>query len=195
MAKFIKMEPGKFYCYYRPSYINGFATDPTSNPMQNKEALQILDGICRDELTIKEKEMASINPTLLITEQVTNTIFNDVFQSTFDVKFNFNPNMRAFKRARKNANAEKPLLMIYQDKFMMSMTWNVFAEVTQGYEEMFDMYIAEDSSKLQDIIYFKDTHPQIPLIRIIDPAKQVEVEKIKTASNFFKPATDKQENN
>ena len=92
--------------------------------------------------------MASINPTLLITEQVTNTIFNDVFQSTFDVKFNFNPNMRAFKRARKNVNAEKPLLMIYQDKFMMSMTWNVFAEVTQGYEEMFDMYIAEDSSKL-----------------------------------------------
>ena len=33
MAKFVKMEPGKFYCYYRPSYANGFATDPTSNPM------------------------------------------------------------------------------------------------------------------------------------------------------------------
>ena len=28
MAKFIKMEPGKFYCFYKPSFVNGFASDP-----------------------------------------------------------------------------------------------------------------------------------------------------------------------
>ena len=39
MARFIKMEPGKFYCYYKPSYANGFPTDPSGSPMQNKEAL------------------------------------------------------------------------------------------------------------------------------------------------------------
>ena len=122
MAKFIKMEPGKFYCYYKPSFLNGFASDPMANPMQNKEALQILEGICRNELTIKEETLKAMNPKLLVTEQVTNTIFNDVFQSTFDVKFTFNPNMRAFKRARVNPNQEKPLLFIYQDAFMLSMT-------------------------------------------------------------------------
>ena len=73
------MEPGKFYCYYKPSHINGYPSDPSSNPMQNKEALQILEGICRDELTIKDEAMASLNPQLLITENVTNTIFDQVF--------------------------------------------------------------------------------------------------------------------
>ncbi len=33
MAKFIKMEPGKFYCYYRPSFVNGFPHDPAGSPM------------------------------------------------------------------------------------------------------------------------------------------------------------------
>ena len=77
--------------------------------------------------------MSSLNPKLLITEQVTNTIFDRVFQSTFDVKFNFNPNMRAFKRNRLNPNQEKPILIIYQDQFMMTMTNNIFQEVTQDY--------------------------------------------------------------
>ena len=68
MAKFIKMEPGKFYCFYKPSFVNGFASDPTGNPMRNKEALQILDGICRDTLVINEDVIKSLNPKLLITE-------------------------------------------------------------------------------------------------------------------------------
>ena len=72
-----------------------------------------MEGICRDELTINVEAMASLNPKLLITEQVTNTIFDRVFSSTLDVKFSLNPNMRAFKRARKNPEVEKPLLLIY----------------------------------------------------------------------------------
>jgi len=72
MANFIKMEPGKFYCYYRPSFVNGFPSDPTGNPMRNKEALQILDGICRDVLVINEDVIKRLNPKLLITEQITN---------------------------------------------------------------------------------------------------------------------------
>lgn len=68
MAKFIKMEPGKFYCFYKPSYVNGYPSDPSGSPMQNKEALQILEGVCRDELTLNEDAMKSLNPKLLITE-------------------------------------------------------------------------------------------------------------------------------
>ena len=76
IAKFIKMEPGKFYCFYRPSYLNGFPSDPTGNPMQNKEALQVLEGVCRDELLPNAKALSSLNPKLLITEQVTNAIYD-----------------------------------------------------------------------------------------------------------------------
>ena len=50
---------------------------------------------------------------------------------------------------------------------------------------MFDMYIAEETSELHDTIFFKDTHPQLPLIRIIDPAKQVPIEKIKETKSIF----------
>ena len=113
LANFIKMEPGKFYCYYKPSFANGFPSDPSGNPMQNKEALQVLDGVCRDELTVNEDMLAKLNPQLLTTEKLTNTIFGDVFSSTYNVQFNFNPNMRAFKRARKNPQSEKPLMLIY----------------------------------------------------------------------------------
>ena len=144
MARFIKMEPGKFYCYYRPSYTNGFPSDPSGNPMQNKEALQILDGVCRDELTINKEAIARLNPKLLITEQVTNTIFDQVFTSTNNVRFDFNPNMRAFKRSLRSKTAEKPILFIYQDQFMMSLTNSVFQEVLQDYADIFDMYICED---------------------------------------------------
>lgn len=70
--------------------------------------------------------MARLNPRVLITEAITNSVFNEVFQSTYDVKFNFNPNMKTFKRARNNPKGEKPILLIYQDAFMMSMTSNVF---------------------------------------------------------------------
>ena len=47
------------------------------------------------------------------------------------------------------------------------------------------MYIAEETSELHDTIFFKDTHPQLPLIRIIDPAKQVPIEKIKETKSIF----------
>lgn len=96
-------------------------------------------------MTIRDEAMASMNPKVLITEQITNSVFDRVFQSTFDVKFNFNPNMRAFKRARNNLKTEKPLILIYYDPFLMSLSASVFHEVlTQGYEEMFDIYITDD---------------------------------------------------
>ena len=75
------------------------------------------------------------------------------------------------------------------------MTHNIFTEVlSQGYEEMFDLYISDDVSNLQDKIYFKDTHPQLPLIRIIDPAKRVFIEKIKSAKSFLTTDLTKNEN-
>ncbi len=76
LAKFIKMEPGKFYCYYKPTFVNGFPSDPSGSPMQNKEALQVLEGLCRNTLTVKTEGMSRLHPELLISEQVTNSVFD-----------------------------------------------------------------------------------------------------------------------
>ena len=113
LAKFVKMEPGKFYCYYKPTFVNGFASDPQGNPMQNKEALQVLEGICRDELTIRADKMARLNANLLVTEQLTNTVFDQVFSSTSNVQFSLNPNMRAFKRRVRSPTGDRPILFIH----------------------------------------------------------------------------------
>jgi len=75
------------------------------------------------------------------------------------------------------------------------MTHNIFTEVlSQGYEEMFDLFISDDVSNLQDTIYFKDVHPQLPLIRIIDPAKRVNIEKIKSPNSFLTSVFIKNDN-
>ena len=80
---------------------------------------------------------------------------------------------------------------------MMTMTSNIFQDVlTNGYEEMFDLYITDDQSALLDTIYFKDTHPQLPLIRIIDPAKRVPIEEVKVIKSILDKETgDKPESN
>lgn len=42
---------------------------------------------------------------------------------------------------------------------MLSMTHQIFQEVLAEYADIFDMYLCDDASQLQDIFYLKDTHP------------------------------------
>ena len=72
--------------------------------------------------------------------------------------------MRAFKRTVKSqdaaANADaKPILFIYQEAFMLSITNNIFTEVLQEYADVFDLFICDDASEITERIYLKDTHP------------------------------------
>lgn len=73
---------------------------------------------------------------------------------------------------------------------MLSMTNNIFTEIVSenGYGEMFDLFITDDPTTLNDTIWFKDTHPQLPLIKIVEPSKRVPLEKIKSAKSFLKSA-------
>jgi hypothetical protein len=49
LADQLKMKSGNFYCYYKPSYINGYGQ------YQNQDIdfpyLQAFEGVCRDEFT------------------------------------------------------------------------------------------------------------------------------------------------
>ena len=55
---------------------------------------------------------------------------------------------------------------------------------------MFDLYMTDDAKALEDTIFFKDTHPQLPLIRIIDPAKRVPIEQIKQIKSILDSSAD-----
>ena len=51
------MEKGKFYCYYKPSFINGFEMYIEKDI--NFPFLQALEGICRDEFSLKDEFIES----------------------------------------------------------------------------------------------------------------------------------------
>ena len=68
---------------------------------------------------------------------------------------------------------------------MLSMTNSILLDVVKDHEDIFDLFICQDSTSLKDVVYFKETHPQLPLIRIYDPAKRVPIEKIKATKSLF----------
>ena len=49
----LRMEPGKYYCYYKPSYVNGFAQFVGQDI--DFPYLQAFEGICRDEFIPNEE--------------------------------------------------------------------------------------------------------------------------------------------
>jgi len=49
LAEELRMEPGKYYCYYKPSYLNGFRA-PEQTTL-DWPYLQALESLCRDEFT------------------------------------------------------------------------------------------------------------------------------------------------
>lgn len=51
------MTPGKFYCYYKPSFINGF--EQYMDKDINFNYLQAYEGVCRDEFTINSEFIES----------------------------------------------------------------------------------------------------------------------------------------
>jgi len=51
ITKQLRMEPGKFYAYYKPSFVNGF--EQYMEKDINFDYLQAYEGVCRDEFTVK----------------------------------------------------------------------------------------------------------------------------------------------
>lgn len=47
LAKKFKMKAGRYYCYYKPSYLNGYESQPGQD--MDMEYIQTIDGACRDE--------------------------------------------------------------------------------------------------------------------------------------------------
>jgi len=50
LGSILRMEPGKFYVYYKPSFVNGF--EQYLEKDINFNFLQAFEGVCRDEFTL-----------------------------------------------------------------------------------------------------------------------------------------------
>lgn len=77
LAKTLRMEPGRFYCYHKPSYINGFERYVDYDV--NLEYIQAVEGACRAELAVNPQTIEEYRGKL-ITESLTNTSFTKVFK-------------------------------------------------------------------------------------------------------------------
>lgn len=94
------MESGKFYAFYKPSFVNGFEGFIDKDIYY--ELLQAIEKVARDELTFTglteecQKELKASSG--LITESIARRYFNEVFDTTYNVEFLFNPSLSSFKR-------------------------------------------------------------------------------------------------
>jgi len=142
------MEPGHFYVYYKPSFINGF--EQYIEKDINFNFLQALEGVCRDDFTPNVAYLQSEEFKTLLgasrglqTERFAADIFDNCFSRTYNVEFAFNPNFKEFRKKLKRGG-NKPLLFVYSPPLYMSRYIGEFKEVLKNYTEVFDMYYTGD---------------------------------------------------
>ena len=124
------MEPGNFYGYYKPTYINGYAGVVDQD--LNLNFLQAFEGHCREELTLKPQSVSPLKDNLM-TVDLANANFKSVFNRTkSDVNFLFNPNMRRFRRIMREdlaSDEQNPVLFVYYPELYMKNFVRSFAPV------------------------------------------------------------------
>ena len=181
------MKPGNFYCYYKPSFVNGF--EQYIDKDIYFEYLQAFEGVARDEFSPNKEYLQSEEFRLLLTrtngiqtESFANEIFDRCFSRTFNVEFVFNPNFKEFRHKYLNG-AEKPMLFIYCPPLYMSRYVGEFKEVLKNYQEVFDVYYTDDTEKAGALFYVKEFPEIFPYVLIVDSKKK------KILDNLYQPKT------
>lgn len=140
LAKRLNMKPGHFYCYYKPSYINGY--EQYLEKDIDFSYLQAIEGVCRDEFVLNEQYVRSLEFQDLLkgrrmgfqTEEFAEEVFDECFSRSYSVEFVLNPNLKEFKRKfLKGKGASKPMLFIYCPPLYMSRYIGEFKEVLKNY--------------------------------------------------------------
>jgi len=118
LADKMRMIPGVFYCFFKPTYVNGFGK--ISEQDIDFNYLQACEGVCRDEFKPIESEMTKTSGNLLV-EETARKLFVNSFKRTYNVEFIFNTDMKSFKQKYKHGiNADKPILFIYWQELLMN---------------------------------------------------------------------------
>lgn len=121
LAEKWRLEPNKFYAYFKPSYINGY--ESLVDKDLNIEYLQAFEGICRDEFTpnldyiSSDEFMEEISKHKnQFNEKLIHENFDSAFNRTNSTEFLMNPN---FKSRWLSQKADQPQWFIYiPDEYM-----------------------------------------------------------------------------
>lgn len=182
LAKTARMEPGKFYVYYKPSFINGFEAYMEKDI--NFAYLQALEGVCRDDFSLNEAYITSdefknqlAQSRGLQTEAFAAEIFDQCFTRTFNVEFAFNPNFKEFTKKVKSGKQTKPILFVYSPPMYMSRYLPEFKDVLRNYTEVFDIYYTGDDKEAAKVFYTHELPDIFPYVVIIDPKKRKAVKR------------------
>lgn len=181
----MRMEPGKFYIYYKPSFINGF--EQYMDKDINFNFLQAFEGVCRDEFQVIPAYVESEEFKTFIgankglhTERFAKDIFDACFKRSYNVDFSVNPDFKEFRSKFKHpSSSQKPLLFIYSPAMYMSRYIGEFKEVLKNYREVFDIYYTDDESEASEIFFTKEFPEIFPYVVIVDPKKRKAVRSAK----------------
>lgn len=167
LAQKLKMRPGVFYCYYKPSYVNGFGQ------FQGQDIdfpyLQAFEGVCRDEFQPIESEVASTQA--ILNGQIADKVFDQCFKRTHNVQFTFNTDIKnSFKHKYKHGrDADKPILFILWPEMFMSQFIGEFDQVLRKYNDMFDVYYCSREDDAKPYFNTKIMPKELAHMYIIDP--------------------------
>ena len=92
LAEKLQMGPGRYYCYYKPTYLNGYEQQQGQDI--DYEYIQAVDGACRDEFIPDESFLNSsefeayLKPTNGLFTQKTEvqSLFELSFRRTYNIE-------------------------------------------------------------------------------------------------------------
>lgn len=169
------MKPGTFYCYYKPSYVNGFPQFVGQDVDFNY--LQAFEGVCRDEFTPISHAIFSDDYQIeleksngLYTEKFSKELFDSCFKRSFNVEYIFNTDMDEFRQKLKNGtDSKKPILFILWKEMFMSVYIQEFQKVLRDLDNLFEVYFCDDDQFAAQFFNTKMMPLELPHIYIIEP--------------------------
>jgi hypothetical protein len=192
VADRIKIEQGKFYCYYTPSFLN--SPDPTYT--KTEVAHQLLLQSFRDEFTPKNVDWENfLNQKSIesgrqgyITADLIDAVFDECFDRTYHIEFSAKPDFAAFKRMLKEGISDEedvtPKLFIYSRE-KLDHHWPTIKEKLMLDEGVFDPYFSNNKDEVCEVFPVEKPnsylHPDSLLVIILDfqeKLKRVKRDKI-----------------
>ena len=171
------MKEGRYYCYYKPTYINGYEQYLEKDIDFNY--LQAYEGVCRDEFILNDDYVLSQEFKDMLskykgfqTEKFATQIFDQCFTRSYTVEFAMNPNFKEFKNKFLNGAATKPMIFIYCPALYMSRYIGEFKEVLKNYTDVFDVYYTDDEKQASRVFYTKEFPDIFPYVVVVDTKKK-----------------------
>ncbi len=165
LARKLGLKKGRFYRYYKPSFVNGYANVYG----MNAEYWQLVEAECRDELTPVGQEIQKTSAKTFDNE----TAGKSLFRCSEDVEFHF---CKSYRKLAEQPRNGRPIVYIYWDK--NAIIWPFMDNLTKfarKYDCECDFVFSSDLRKSSRWFNMGDVEENLPYVIIVDPDKKIPV--------------------